>query len=456
MTSGLIWLPAPIFTLASMIALDELYRLFKKHPEVCTDTRRLSHSCLFFALKGDNFDGNTFAEKALHGGAAYAVVDNPQYATDPRCLLVDDVLKTLQDLARLHRQHFDIPVIGIAGSNGKTTTKELVSAVLASHYPCHFTRGNLNNHIGVPLTLLAMPDNTEVAVIELGTNHPGELAELCEIALPTHGLITNIGKEHLEGFGSLEGVKKAEGELYQFLSRRDGCVFVNLEEKYLKTMARRIRKKVTYARTESFELAKSSNPIPVRLIGETPFLQLAFLSQHNEPIQVDTRIVGRYNFNNLMTTIALGIYFKVPDMAIKYALEAYEPANNRSQLIRRDSNTFLLDAYNANPSSMKAALESFRDTPARHKVAILGDMLELGPGGPEEHAAMLRFALRCKLDTIVLVGPVFGQCTSKASHLHYFPDAQSAKAWFRQQSFQDTSFLLKGSRGIRLEQVIEP
>lgn len=437
-----------------MIALEELYRLFRQHPVVCTDTRRLSPGCLFFALKGDNFDGNAFAAQALAGGAAYAIIDNAQFQTDQRCLLVSDVLSCLQQLATHHRKQFDIPLIAIAGSNGKTTTKELVSAVLASHYPCHFTRGNLNNHIGVPLTLLAMPDQTEVAVIELGANHPGEIAALCEIAMPTHGLITNIGKEHLEGFGSLAGVKKAEGELYRYLARRDGCVFVNLSEKHLPGMARNIRKKVAYARAEILDPSLGGNPITVQLIGETPFLHLAFLSEQDEAIEVHTRLVGRYNFNNLMTAIALGTYFKVPALAIKYALEAYEPANNRSQLLRRGTNTYLLDAYNANPSSMRAALESFSQLPAGRKVAILGDMLEVGADSLKEHQAMLRLAARSGLDTLILVGKEFSRCNYKRIKALHFADTAAAKAWISQQHFQDTLFLLKGSRGIRLEAIL--
>ncbi len=437
-----------------MIALEELYRLFRQHPVVCTDTRRLSPGCLFFALKGDNFDGNTFAVQALSDGAAYAVIDDPRFQANDRCLLVTDVLTCLQRLARHHRLQFDIPLIAIAGSNGKTTTKELVSAVLASHYPCHFTRGNLNNHIGVPLTLLAMPDETEVAVIELGANHPGEIAALCEIAMPTHGLITNIGKEHLEGFGSLAGVKKAEGELYRYLARRDGCVFVNLSEKYLPGMARNIRKKVAYARAEILDPSTGGNPITVQLINETPFLHLAFLSEWDEAIEVHTRLVGRYNFNNLMTAIALGTYFKVPALAIKYALEAYEPANNRSQLLRRGTNTYLLDAYNANPSSMRAALESFSQLPAGRKVAILGDMLEVGADSLKEHQAMLRLAARSGLDALVLVGKEFGRCNYKRIKALHFVDNGAAKAWLNGQHFQDTLFLLKGSRGIRLEAIL--
>lgn len=438
-----------------MIALSELYEIYRQHPVVCTDTRQLTPGCLFFALKGDNFDGNAFAAQALAGGAAYAVLDDARFQTDVRCLSVSDTLETLQQIAAHHRRQFDIPVIAIGGSNGKTTTKELVAAVLASHYPCHFTKGNLNNHIGVPLTLLAMPDTTEVAVIELGANHPGEIEALCQIAAPTHGLITNIGKEHLEGFGSLAGVKKAEGELYRYLARHDGLVFVNLSEKHLPGMSRRNRKKIVYQRVDALDGPEAGAPLAVQLVAETPFLQLAFLSENDVRVTVNTQLVGRFNFSNLMTAIALGTYFKVPAAKIKAALETYVPANNRSQLIRRDSNTFLLDAYNANPSSMKAALESFRDLPASRKVAILGDMLEVGNDSAREHQAILRLAARGKFDAIVLVGSAFGQCNFDHGKARHFADAAAAKTWLEQQNFQDTLFLLKGSRGIRLEKILE-
>lgn len=438
-----------------MIALEKLYALYRQHPVVCTDTRRLSPGCLFFALRGELFDGNKFSAQALAGGAACVVIDDPQAQTDARCLLVPDVLDTLQQLARHHRRQFDIPLIGIAGSNGKTTTKELVAAVLASRYPCHFTRGNLNNHIGVPLTLLAMPDATEVAVIELGANHPGEIDALCRIAEPTHGLITNIGKEHLEGFGSLAGVRKAEGELYRYLGRHNGCAFVNLSEKYLPAMARRLRKKVGYRQADRLPELPEQGRIEVQLLEENPFLQLAFLSENDEPVTVQTQLVGRYNFNNLLTAIALGVYFKVPSAQIKAALEAYRPANNRSQLLQRGSNTFLLDAYNANPSSMQAAIDSFRKMPAARKVAVLGDMLEVGADSRKEHQTILQQAARGRFDALVLIGREFGQCTLARTGARHFPDAAAAGAWLAAQGFEDTLFLLKGSRGIRVEQVLE-
>ena len=439
-----------------MISIPELYILYRQHPVVCTDTRQLTPGCMFFALKGDNFDGNKFAKQALEQGAAYAVIDDPAYKTGERCLLVPDVLKALQALATHHRSQFDIPVIAIGGSNGKTTTKELVASVLTGHYPCHFTKGNFNNHIGVPLTLLAMPDATEVAVIEMGTNQPGDIEQLCEIARPTHGLLTNIGKEHLEGFGSLEGVKKAEGELFRYLSRHKGWVFVNLSEKYLPAMTRRHPRRIGYTRTETLEAKETEETINVMLTGEAPFIRAAFLSdQSGNVVEVQTQLIGRHNFNNIMTAIALGIYFKVPAEKIKVALEAYVPANNRSQLLHHGSNTIFLDAYNANPSSMRPALESLRAMPGEQKVAILGDMLELGEESLKEHEAIVRFAARQKPDVLVLVGPEFGRTHFKKYNALHFPNTAAAKGWFDVQKFENSLILIKGSRGMRLEEIIK-
>lgn len=436
-----------------MISIEQLYAIYCQHPVVSTDTRQLPAGCLFFALKGESFDGNLFAAKAIENGAAYAVIDDPACKSSEKCLLVPNVLAALQQLANHHRRQFDIPVIAIGGSNGKTTTKELVSAVLSSHYPCHFTKGNLNNHIGVPLTLLSMPAETEVAVIEMGTNQPGDILELCQIALPTHGLLTNIGKEHLEGFGSLAGVKKAEGELFDFLRHHNGCAFVNLSEKYLATMVKRNPMKVGYKRSDV--LIPENGLIEVRPLRATPFVQVAFLSDDGPTVEVQTKLFGSHNFNNIMTAIALGVYFKVPAKKIKSALEHYTPSNNRSQLIQQGSNTILLDAYNANPSSMKPALESLRDMPANRRVAILGDMLELGHDSHKEHEAILRFAVKLKIDQIVLVGAEFGKTAFMKTGALHFADNQAAKAWFQSQNFEDTLILIKGSRGIRLEKILE-
>lgn len=432
--------------------IDSLYSIYRQHPVICTDSRQILPNSIFFALRGERFNGNEFAAQALEKGAAYAVVDQT-LQTHHRFIKVPDVLKCLQQLARYHREHIDIPVIAIAGSNGKTTTKELVSAVLSSHYPCHFTKGNLNNHIGVPLTLLAMPANCEVAVLELGANRPGEIAELCAIARPTHGLLTNIGKEHLEGFGSLQGVKKAEGELYQYLSRHNGVVFLNLSEKYLPAMAKKVTKKVSYRQAHSLDA--NDVILDVQLLAETPFIQAAFLSDDLEKINVQSNLIGRHNFFNIMTAIALGIYFRVPAEKIKAAVEGYVPANNRSQVIRQGSNLILLDAYNANPSSMKPALETLRSLDFPHKIAILGDMLEMGEAAAAEHARLLRFAKSLKLDQLVLVGPEFGRLEGiPTAKLRHFADAAAARAWWQSLSLEHTAVLIKGSRGIRLESVL--
>lgn len=436
-----------------MLSIEQLYAIYRQHPVVSTDTRQLPEGCLFFALKGEKFDANTFAAQALENGAAFVVIDNPDCQTSERCLLVPNVLEALQQLANYHRKQFDIPVIGIGGSNGKTTTKELVSSVLSSHYPCHFTKGNLNNHIGVPLTLLSMPMNTEVAVIEMGTNQPGDVRDLCRIALPTHGLLTNIGKEHLEGFGSLAGVKKAEGELFDFLRDNHGCVFINLSEKYLPTMAKRNRMKVGYMRAS--ELIPENGLIEVQQLASMPFVQAAFLSDDGPRVEVETQLFGNHNFNNVMTAIALGVYFKVPARKIKAALENYAPSNNRSQRIQRGTTTILLDAYNANPSSMKPALESLRAMPAKRKIAIMGDMLELGHDSLKEHEAILRFAARQKIDQIVLVGSEFGHTDFARYNALHFPDNTAAKAWYNAQNLDETLILIKGSRGIRLEKLLD-
>lgn len=439
--------------MTTMTNISSLYSILQNHPVVSTDTRQLPRGCIFFALKGDHFDGNKFAAQALENGAAYAVIDDPDCQTNERLLLVPNVLKALQQLANFHRRQFDIPVIAIGGSNGKTTTKELVSSVLSVHYPCHFTKGNLNNHIGVPLTLLSMPRGTEVAIIEMGTNQPGDIEELCRIAQPTHGLLTNIGKEHLEGFGSIAGVKKAEGELYDYLAKNHGCAFVNLSEKYLPAMSKKVPMRVGYHRTEA--LRTNPGVIEVQMQADMPFVQAAFLSDDGPRVEVTTKLFGSHNFQNVMTAIALGVYFKVPAGKIKEALESYTPSNNRSQLIQRNGATILLDAYNANPSSMQPALQSLCAMPAARRIAVLGDMLELGEDSQKEHEALLRFAARLKIDQIVLVGKEFGKTPFSTFGALHFVDNQTAKQWFDAQDFQGSVILIKGSRGIRLEKVLE-
>ncbi len=435
-----------------MISLEQLYAIFQQHPVVSTDTRKLPEGCLFFALKGDHFDGNAFAAQALENGAAFAVVDDPKVALSDRFLLTHNVLETLQQLARYHRLHFDIPVVAIGGSNGKTTTKELTAAVLSKQYPCHYTKGNLNNHIGVPLTLLQMPANTEIAVIEMGTNQSGDIDLLCHIAAPTHGLLTNIGKEHLEGFGSLSGVKKAEGELYRYLNKNKGWIFLNTSEKYLTGMCRSHARKIIYHQAEQFD--PNDGRIEVRLEEVAPYVRASFLSDDGNLTEVNSHLIGKHNFNNIMTAIALGIYFKVSAARIKEAIEHYVPANNRSQLLRVDTNTILLDAYNANPSSMAPALNTLKAMPAQRRIAIMGDMLELGAASDAEHQAMVNLAARCGFDQVILVGPEFGKTRHAHKNFLHFSDAAGAKQWWQQQHLEHTAALLKGSRGMRLETIL--
>lgn len=436
-----------------MIDLETLYQIFREYPRVTTDSRKAAPGILFFALRGERFDGNQFAAQALANGAAYAIVDDPGVVAGDRYLLVEDTLKTLQQLALHHRRQLHIPVIGITGSNGKTTTKELVSVVLGSHYSTFSTQGNLNNHIGVPLTLLSISLETEVAVVEMGANHQGEIDALCRLAEPTHGLITNIGKAHLEGFGGLEGVKKGKSELYRFLGSTDGVVFVNRDEPFLEELSQPVKKRVFYHQTH--DLSGETNPYTAELLTTQPFLKVAFLSEEGIQLIAQSQLVGTYNFNNILTAITLGKYFKVPGLKIRMAIESYEPRNNRSQVLKWGKYIIVLDAYNANPSSMRRALENFGEMPAPAKVAILGDMLELGEFTIPEHEAIARQALALNLSELVLVGPAFAPVAAQLGILH-FKDVSALRRWFQDQNFQDdTTLLIKGSRGMQLEKVLE-
>ena len=430
--------------------LRRLYALFLEHPHICTDSRLVQPGDLFFALKGDRFDGNQFAGLALEKGASLAVVDDPAIASGNRYFLVEDVLTALQELGRYHRRQFQIPVIGITGSNGKTTTKELVAAVMGSHYPTHFTRGNLNNHIGVPLTLLAMEAGIEVAIIEMGANHQGEVDQLCRIAEPTHGLITNIGKAHLEGFGGIEGVKKGKSELYRYLAETGGVAFVNLDEPFLEELAAPVNKKVLYHRSDKPD--PLNNPYEAVLISTHPVVETAFLNEAGKLITVKSKLAGRHNFNNIMTAITIGKYFKAPCERIKTAIEAYVPSNNRSQLMAFGPHTLYLDAYNANPTSMREALNSFNAMAGDRKVAILGDMLELGEAADEEHRLIGELAVSLHFDDLVLIGPRFAKVAGELG-LRHFEDAEQCRQWFAGADLPPSLILLKGSRGIGLEKI---
>ena len=432
------------------MTISKLYNLFLAHPKICTDTRKIEPNCLFFALKGASFDGNQFAQQAIKAGAAYAIVDDPTLPPHAQLLQVKDVLTTLQQLANHHRKQFEIPIVAITGTNGKTTTKELVSAVLASHYPTHYTKGNFNNHIGVPLTLLSMPADTEVAVIEMGANHVGEIDFLCQIAAPTHGLITNVGEAHLEGFGSFEGVKIAKGELYRYLEKNKGLAFINQQEAHLQEMAGENIYKLFYTQGDPPSL---KTPIfETQLVSASPYIEVAYLSKTGIAQTIKSQLIGQYNFNNIMTAITLGRYFKVPYAKMKQAIETYVPTNNRSQIVQRDNNKFLLDAYNANVTSMTKALESFATYTDKNKVAILGDMLELGKYSQKAHLKIIQLAQNLGIETWT-VGAEFSQL--KAKGIKQFPNTKALKEWFWQQSFVDTFFMLKGSRGIGLEKLLQ-
>ena len=421
-----------------------LYELFEKHPSVQTDTRKLQLGDLYFALKGPNFNGNTFAMAALEAGASYAIVDEDipySKAIDDRILQVDDVLTTLQALAKHHRQQFTIPFIAITGSNGKTTTKELVSTVLASHFKTYTTKGNLNNHIGVPLTILSVGKDAEMAVIEMGANHQLEIASYCTYTLPTHGMITNCGKAHLEGFGGEAGVRKGKGELFDSIRNHQGTAFVMSDYDYLNEMSKGINEIITYG--------ASSGDIQANAIDHNGMISIEGTKGFKE--RIDTQLVGTYNLPNVLAAVAIGLYFKVPIGKIKSAIESYTPTNSRSQLMNWHHNQLILDAYNANPSSMKVAVDNFAKLAAENKIICLGGMKELGEVTFIEHQALIEQLQQTTWTKVVLVGNEFKNCTHP---YQFFESVAAAKKWLNEQNFVQHTILIKGSRGIQMEQLI--
>jgi UDP-N-acetylmuramoyl-tripeptide--D-alanyl-D-alanine ligase len=443
-----------------MNTIEQLYHKFQECTGVSTDTRRITPDCLFVALKGDKFDGNQFAEQALAAGARYALVDSPEVATHnpERCLLVEDGLTALQNLARHHRQTLTIPVIGLTGSNGKTTTKELIAAVLSKNYQTYATVGNLNNHIGVPLTLLAITEQYELAVVEMGANHQKEIDLLCSIAQPTHGLITNVGKAHLEGFGGIEGVRKGKGELYDYLIGNGRTVFINSRDKTLTAMYRerlKIHRPETVFAEAIFYPAVEPAAVglpnePIELIQESPVV----VYRDSKGQEITTHLPGRYNFENMLAALAIGDYFGVSPEDANRAIADYNPTNNRSQVINKGTNTVLLDAYNANPSSMSAAIRQFAATPAKRKVVILGDMYELGDESEAEHAALGKLIADSKFDLVILAGKDMHYALGYLPKAYYFPDKFSLHNWLMDNPMTDTHVLVKGSRGMSLETVV--
>jgi len=422
--------------------LEALYQKYQQCQYVSTDSRAAQNNTLFFALNGPNFKGATFAKSVLDNGALYAVIDDATYATD-RCVVVEDTLVALQELAWYHRQKLQIPVIGITGSNGKTTTKELTSAVLSRKYNTLFTKGNLNNHIGVPLTLLSIRPEHEIAIIEMGANHINEIAALCSIALPTHGFITNIGKAHLEGFGSFEGVTQAKSELYRHLDKTGGTVFVNSQNDHLMRLSSGLKNKIMYPAPGDF--------LQLSFVEAAPFV--VYEAENKE--QVTTQIIGEYNLENIAAASCVGKYFEVPLEEINAAIAAYTPANNRSQVVQKGTNTILLDAYNANPTSMQAAVTNFAQAPAARKVIILGDMFELGADSAEEHHKLADLAASFNFDQVILCGKEMQAAAAQHPEFSFFEEKGSLQNWLRENPLQNTQLLIKGSRGMGLESLLE-
>ena len=422
--------------------IEDRYTIFCNHPQIQTDSRKLASGDLFFALRGPNFNGNQFALQALEMGAAYAIVDEFIAADNNRIIRVENVLTTLQQLAGYHRDQFTIPFIAITGSNGKTTTKELVAAVLSAHYKTYTTQGNLNNHIGIPLTLLQVQKDAQMAVIEMGANHQHEIEGYCQYVKPTHGIITNCGKAHLEGFGGEEGVRKGKGELFQFLSGHHGTAFAFADYDYLHTLAKQVPQIIWYGTHSGSIRGSIENSMPFLKVGITGTLELS----------IQTQLVGTYNLPNVLCAAAIGNFFGVPAEKIQSAIESYTPSNSRSQWINWGTNQVILDAYNANPSSMKVAIENFAQLPGSAKILMLGAMMELGETSVAEHQALLNLIQQYPWEEVVLVGGDF----SNLSHpYHYFTDSTQAKAWLRSKSPQNAQILLKGSRSMKMEKVIE-
>lgn len=424
--------------------LEKIYQLYLQSTGVCTDTRKVVSGNLFFALGGENFDGNTFAANAIEKGCSYAIVDKAEYAISNKYVLVENCLGTLQQLASFHRNQLTIPVIGITGTNGKTTTKELIASVLARKYKVLFTQGNLNNHIGVPLTLLRINREVEIAIIEMGANHPNEINFLCNIARPNHGIITNIGKAHLEGFGGFDGVKKTKNELYQFIIENRGTIVYNSENPILSSLLEgKMVNRITFGNsTNSICFAEN--------VSSDPFLKFTM----NGLVTVETKLAGMYNLENALAAATFGLLFKVPVNEICTALETYEPSNQRSQIKKSGKNLLIMDYYNANPSSMEVALDNFVKMAHPKKAVILGDMLELGEESTAEHQKIVNRLLEIQPDKIILVGQNFIALKPEKDIL-YFQNSMDAKKWVEINQPKGYAILIKGSRGTKLENIAE-
>jgi len=430
--------------------IEEIYKLYQQHPSIQTDTRKLQKNDLFFSLKGPNFNGNLFAAEALEKEAAYVFADEKISFTNERIIQTKNTLKTLQKLAHFHRKQFNslsggtsrIPFIAITGSNGKTTTKELIHEVLSTTFKTYTTEGNLNNHIGIPLTILKIQPDAQIAVIEMGANHLKEIAGYCKYAMPTHGLITNCGKAHLEGFGSMENVKKGKGELFDYLRNYSGTAFVNADDDAVVELSKGINKALFYG--------IAGKDLHGKIIKSDPLAEVHIAGSN--PMDIKTKLVGAYNFPNLLAAVCVGRYFKVEDKKIKIAIENYSPSNSRSQLIKQKSNTIILDAYNANPGSMKSAIENFAAIKGNKKILLLGAMMELGQESNKEHAEVISLIDKYNWEAVVLVGNNFRELKHK--YINY-DNALQVREWMQRQHIENAQILIKGSRSMQMEKVLE-
>ena len=428
-----------------MKELESIYNSFLAGSRITTDSREVKTGDIFIALKGENHNGNTFAEKAVAQGAKHVVIDEAAYNTAPQCVLVPDTLQFLQQLANHHRRKLNIPILGITGTNGKTTTKELCHAVLSKKYNTVATKGNLNNHIGVPLTLLSMDASTEFGIVEMGANHPGEIKTLCEIADPDFGIITNIGHAHLEGFGSYENIIATKKALYDYLLPKNGPVFVNTGDPLLMQLSRD-HKRYTYGQEGDLLKGEIKQTVPYLVYS---------LKTRKGDLYVKTHLVGGYNFDNAMAASAIGMHFGIDPLDIQTAIENYRPSNLRSQLIRSGRNTIILDAYNANPSSMRASVGNFCEMPGEHKVVILGEMLELGTENAAAHEEIVRLTQQGNFDRIFLIGNNFEHCADKCNFITWFKDTESFMEYLKSHPLNDSFIFIKGSRGNKLERIVE-
>lgn len=430
------------------MSIQELHSLFLTSSGICTDTRKLVPNQLYFALSGENFNGNSFAKSAIEQGAHKAIIDQEEYNTEDT-ILVKDVLTTLQELAKYHRQYLKIPIIGLTGSNGKTTTKELINAALSQKFKTYATQGNFNNHIGVPLTLLAMNKQTEIGVVEMGANHQKEIEELCSIAQPNYGLITNFGKAHLEGFGGIEGVIKGKSELYTYLLQNQATAFINDKDPIQLAKSQMIANRKTFGSSES--------NYPITLEKEAPNLSVSYKNT-----TINSHLSGTYNFTNIAVAVALGVYFNVPIKAIKKGIESYRPKNNRSQLIKIGNHTIILDAYNANPTSMDAALRNLKTQASQNSIAFIGDMFEVGRTTLQEHQAILDLAQELRTTHVYAIGPSFGQSQPNSTHqevYHSYEDfthsLSASKVSLSKILPDHSTILIKGSRGMKMERILD-